>query len=333
MKIAVHCLRIALALLLPSASWATQIIGGDIHYEHISGLTYRITVNHYTKLSASPDAPEAVIHFGDGTQDTVPLTGFIDHFSIDLRRSTFQAEHQYPGPGIYTIICDDQNRAGGIVNVPNSISQTFCLPAVLIISPIVGENNSVHFLEPTLTYVFTAGMIIHDPVPIEPDGDSLSFDLVVPHSYACDPIIGYQFPPGSWVDPVTGVFHWPSPSLMGIWTIAIRAREWREGLFLGEVVRDMIINVLPQYLNVAEWTMNDQPWAWPVPTNGLLWVEGDPISASQVILLDATGRVVLVAPHGGQPTPLDLGHLAPGAYLLRQERQDGHMRTTRVVRE
>ena len=41
----------------------------------------------------------------------------------------------YAGPGVFTLQMDDQNRNGGVLNIPNSVArESFCIRTQLVIS-------------------------------------------------------------------------------------------------------------------------------------------------------------------------------------------------------
>jgi len=63
-----------LVALFPIAIFATHNRGGEITYEHISGLTYRFKITTCTDISnaAQADRSELFITYGDGEGDTIP---------------------------------------------------------------------------------------------------------------------------------------------------------------------------------------------------------------------------------------------------------------------
>jgi gliding motility-associated-like protein len=98
---------------------------------------------------------------------------------------------------------------------------------------------------------------IHNPGAVDLDGDSLSYELVIPQGIDCqqlgaseyvfpDRIPMNEFPnPDNQIsiDPLTGTVSWISPQKQGEYNIAILITEWRNGIFLGSVLRDMQIDV------------------------------------------------------------------------------------------
>ncbi|MBX2978406.1 MAG: gliding motility-associated C-terminal domain-containing protein [Flavobacteriales bacterium] len=229
---------------------ATHNRAGEIIVCHVQGLVYQVTIVTHTKLSAPADRPDLVLDWGDGTVDTIARTNIIDTPSQDLRRSEYVATHTYSGPGVYTLQFDDQNRNGGVVNVPNSIAQSFCVKTQLVISPVTGNNCSVRFLNSPIQNACLNQLWTHNPVAFDPDGDSLSYEPAVCLGLFCEPIPGYSFPgPNYSINPLDGTITWNAPSQLGEYNIAFIVREWRrvngQWRQVGWVTRDMQITVLP----------------------------------------------------------------------------------------
>lgn len=216
-----------------------------------SGNWYVITIITHTKLSAPADRPELAINYGDSPiWDTIPRTSILDDTTRDLRRSEYVIRHEYLGPGQYTIQMDDQNRNGGVENIPNSIAQSFSVRTLLTISPVTGGNCSVRFLNPPIQDACLFQPWIHNPAAIDPDGDSLSFEPAVCLGLFGAPIQGYEFPgPNYSIDPQTGTIIWNAPTIAAEYNIAFIVHEWRRvnGNYVqvGYVMRDMQITVVP----------------------------------------------------------------------------------------
>ena len=235
-------------------AFATHNRAGEIIVCRIGGdgsLLYQITIITHTKLSAPADRPELAINYGDSPiWDTIPRTNTQDDTTRDLRRSEYVIQHPYIGAGQYTIRMDDPNRNGGVVNIPNSIAQSFSVSTQFTISPTTGGNCSVRFLNPPIQDACQDQPWIHNPAAIDPDGDSLSFEPTVCLGLFGVPIEGYTYPgPNYSIDPQTGTIIWDAPGVSGEYNIAFIVREWRlvNGNYVqvGYVTRDMQITVVP----------------------------------------------------------------------------------------
>ncbi|MBK8341462.1 MAG: hypothetical protein IPK99_16455 [Flavobacteriales bacterium] len=323
---------------------ASHLSGGDIRYTHLGGNTYRIEVLLYTKSTGVDPQMEIPIALGDGGLDTLPLVETIplppnDSTCADQQVSLYSANHTYPGPGDYTITANVINRNGGILNVPNSLGQSICLKARLVIDPQLGPNTSARFQAPQNAVGYVWSTLIHNPLPSDSDGDSLSMDLIVPDGLSCDPLPGYITPAEvpspdpmwNYLDPQTGRFQWYHPQLTGQYVIAIRAREWRNGTLIGEVTRDMSLCISSLFAVTGVYEPH-APELFAVNRSSEAGVFRI-LSASPMTLLvsDALGRAVQEKRLAQGEQLLDLRGHAAGSYLLVAISASGGSRTQRVT--
>lgn len=266
----VICMVVVLGML-PGWLGATHNRAGEITYEQIGPLTIRMTITTYTKTSSTgADRDSLRIFWGDGTNEMVPrVNGNGDPLPNNIKRNLYVAEHTYPGRGTYILGMFDPNRIGDILNVnpPNSISVPFYIQTSLsLLNPqFQGNNSSAILLQPPIDYACVGQPFVHNPNAYDPEGDSLSYELVVPMQDKDTPVPRYSYPdqiePGPnnviSLDPVTGDFVWRSPQRAGEYNIAIRINEYRNGVLINYIIRDMQILVLPD--------CNNRPPALDVP--------------------------------------------------------------------
>lgn len=263
-------------------------------------LRYQATIITYTKLSSiSADRPELPLQWGDGTLDTIARTDTQDFPLQDLRRNEYVGVHPYLGPGEYVLVMEDPNRNGGVLNIPNSILQTFTIKTSLLISPITGHNCSVRFLNPPIQDACINYPWVHNPAAYDPDGDSLSFEPVICLGLNGNPIPGYNYPsPNYGINPVTGTITWDAPSVAGEYNIAFIVREWQwengNWVNVGWVIRDMQITVRPcdNRPPVVEQIADTCVVAGTVLSFG---VQGSDPDAGQGVVLSAFGQPFVVA--------------------------------------
>lgn len=243
---------------------ATHYRAGEIFYENISYLTYKVTaVTYTTDITGGPDRDTIEISWGDGTFSTAlringptGITGVPQGETVgnNIKKNIYTATHTYPGPlPFYVISVNDPNRVGNIINMTASVNVQFYVEDTLrIFDPtFVGTNSSPILLNPPIDYANVGDTFYHNPAAFDPDGDSLTFELVPPLRTQGVPVPGYQYPdqiaPGIdnvfTIDRFTGEIIWAVPQRVGIYNIAILVREYRGGVFLGSVLRDMQIFV------------------------------------------------------------------------------------------
>jgi len=239
-------------------AYCTHNRAGEITYVQTGPLTLRATITTYTKASSTAaDRDTLLLMWGDGNSSFVPRTnGNGEEIpGEDIKINYYTAEHTYPGRATYTLSFNDPNRVNNIqnVNFPNSVDVQFYVETVVtfVNTQVLGLNNSVQLLQAPIDYACVGERFIHNPNAFDADGDSLSFELIVPLETEGMEVPQYEFPneiqPGLdnniSLDSRTGDFVWESPQSPGEYSIAIRVNEYRQGFLLTSVIRDMQIFV------------------------------------------------------------------------------------------
>lgn len=253
---------IIFALFISLATYATHNRGGEITYRQISQYTYEITLYTYTytKPGVHADRPELEIFWGDNTSDIVPR---VEEFLLPYyyKRNKYVWTHTYPGPGTYQILAEDPNRNEGVDNIKNSVGVIFAVKTTLKIDPIIGFNNTPVLLNPPYDKAFKGVPFIHNPSAYDPDGDSISYKLTYCLGEDGKELTNvFTYPEASkslTINPITGDLIWDSPVSVGIFNIAIAIEEWREGVKIGQIIRDMQVEVFN--------TDNNPPDIKPIP--------------------------------------------------------------------
>ena len=245
-------LLIAIILIFISLSmFATHNRAGEITYKQISDFTYEITVITYTNTKPTStglmpaDRDALTVEWGDNTYSIVARNQFVDMPDY-YRWNKYVAHHTFPGPGIYEIVVEDPNRNEGVDNIPNSINIVFSIKTIMQINPALGFNNTPILLNPPVDKAALGELFIHNPAAYDPDGDSLSYKLTTCTGIDGEPISGYVLPNYSnrfYVNERTGDLVWDTPVEIGIYNVAILIEEWRHGIQIGRITRDMQIEV------------------------------------------------------------------------------------------
>lgn len=244
-------------LLIASCNvFATHNRAGEITYRWLHDLTYEATIITYTFTGTPADRCELELSWGDGTSDTIERingpSGSCLHMgelvTSLIRKNIYIGTHNYSSAGTFILSFEDPNRNGGIRNIPNSINTPFYVQSTLIISPFIGvPNTSPVLLNPPIDNACLGSPFIHNPGAYDIDGDSLSYRLTYCRGELGLEIPGYVLPEASHVfkiDPVTGDLLWDSPVQQGEYNCAILIEEWRNGVLIGTVTRDMQITVV-----------------------------------------------------------------------------------------
>ena len=272
-------------------AYATHNRAGEITYRQISDLTFEITVITYTATGPgwTADRPSLEILWGDNTSSILPRVEevFLPPY---IKRNRYVGTHTYPGPGIYVIIVEDPNRNLGVNNIPNSVNTVFSISTTMLIDPSIGVNNTPILTQPPIDKAAVGQIFVHNPGAYDPDGDSLSYKLTTCRAEDGEPIEGYSLPQASnsiTVNPVSGDLIWNTPVHPGVYNVAMLIEEWRFGVKIGQIIRDMQIEVFE--------TDNVPP---VIIASELICVEADSLLSYTVTATDANNDNMLLTANG-----------------------------------
>jgi len=304
-------------LFVPITSRATHVRAGEITTRRLSAtsLTYEITLTAYFDEQRGKDAAALdiaqVFCFGDNSTERVPRQTpirFINGGTSSI--NIYRTIHTFPAPGNYTIGAFIVNRNNLTVNLPpQNTSQdiSFYVSTTIAIAANLGLNSTPVLLNPPLDSARIGQRFCHNPAAFDVDGDSLAYRLSRPKESlgGCRSqfIARYQDPtvysttsesggtPTFTIDDKTGQLCWDAPNRAGQFNFAFIVEEWRNGVKIGEVTRDMQIVVV------------DQPNRRPQIEGTSLCVEAGTLIQQPITATDPDGQRVSITAFGG---PLNL---------------------------
>ena len=247
---------ILIFLLICTMGHATHNRAGQLLYRYVSGYTYEFTEVHFF-YTLSPATDQRIrdgldITWGDNTESKIPCV-HVERLPDNYTYCLFRMQHTFPGHGVYTIIVSDNNRNEGVLNMANSVGTVFAVKTVFRIDPNIKPNNTPELLTYPIDKAAIGRRFVHNPSAFDSDGDSLSYEKVICLRERGIEIESYQFPEAKkydgtegelYVDPVTGDYVWDAPTRAGLFNIAMRINEWRNGDVIGRITRDMQIEVV-----------------------------------------------------------------------------------------
>ena len=241
---------------------ATHQRAAEITYTWLGGNAYEFTLTcyTYTPSPAGLQRDSLLVQWGDGMEEYIPRV-VLQNLGEDYTLNVYKQIHNYSTSGTYTISMEDANRNFGVVNVPNSVMVPMHIETELVINPFLGNNNSVQLLNAPVDKGCVGKLYLHNPSAYDPDGDSLSYQLVTCKGQDGIEIPEYTLPQASHsieIDPVTGELRWDAPVLQGEYNVAIMVEEWRHGVKIGSVVRDMQILISACGNDLPEIHCNEQ---------------------------------------------------------------------------
>jgi gliding motility-associated-like protein len=271
-----------MSLFVVKAAFATHNLAGQIVAERVSGNTYTITLTTYTdpapagvdrckanieiwncgspseKVEDILDIPRGNGPVGVGDPDCPPGARLGVAVYGTVKENIYTVTHTFPGPGCYQLRYFDPNRREDIINIEDPGSQTFYLETgVFIPNPILGINNTPVLLNQPIDEACAGKLWTHNPGGFDMEGDSLAYSLLASLQYDPErgvnsprPVQNFRFPNNSEfgnssfaIDQRTGLITWDVPPRLGVYNVAFRVEEFRQGISLGYVIRDMVIIV------------------------------------------------------------------------------------------
>lgn len=255
-----------------SQLFATHYRAGEIIYKLIGEYQYECSVITYSKTSSfQADQDYVEIGWGDGGRDTIsrvngPIVGGVHKGEVlanDIQKNIYVGRHTYPGPPTpptrwYIVSCLEFNRIDGISNIGNPVNVPFYLEDTIKFPTDlsnIGFNSSPILTYPPIDYANLNDTFFHNPGAYDPDGDSLVYELMPCLEAQSQNVPLYVYPDAYCqnigqtnntftINRQTGQIIWATPCQLGIFNIAILIHEYRNGINMGTLIRDMQIIVL-----------------------------------------------------------------------------------------
>lgn len=264
---------IILVLSASISGYATHLRAGEIIVERVScnSLTFRITVTVFTNTENTNvlfGGEDDWLDFGDGTRKLVPETANTPRPDLGegIATASYTFVHTYSGFQEYIISYSEPNRNEGVVNMDGSVNTRFYIETKIIVDPFLGCNNTPKLLVPPIDRACTGVAWFHNPGAYDPDGDSISYEMVIPFREKETQVSNYRDPanakfytnfntgneegtgpPSFQINSTDGTITWNSPGMAGEYNIAFIIKEWRNiggrWYATGFVRRDMQIIV------------------------------------------------------------------------------------------
>ena len=329
-KIFTLCLGIAIAV----SSYATHLMGGQISATYLSSDSagshyildlevYRDTLGVSMYLSQTVEVylldttvfpPTFSLAFSHTIAFDTTSGGAMSSFSsvYGIEIYNFRDTITFPANGNYLIKWDECCRNGAIINMATPSSEYASFLTFVSVNSNA-PNSTPTFLTPPVAYLPVDSIWQYNPLPFDPDGDSLVWTISVPLG-AGNPIpvdvlgygslsdtVLYSNPNGIFsIDAITGQISW-NPKMVGNFVAAFAIAEYRNGVLIGGMSRDMQFIVVPDSLNAMPQISNMQ--AIPINNLGYPYIKIAPGQNYQIHLLasDADANDVVSMDVYGEP--------------------------------
>ena len=269
-------------ILIPVSTFATHVVGGSLTYEQLSGSTYRVTLKLYRDCkpgaAAFPNPVTITIRKNNGTAHAsvnIPFTTAsivppnIDTCAVNPGICLEEAIYTTivtglpPGNGGYHMYYQYCCRNSTLLNIVNPLAAGETWYARIPENASVISNSSPKWVNPPPVFVCQGNNMSVNHSATDADGDSLAYSLYTPYTDQAITYPGNVFttPTVTWsgtygannpLDPATpnsltispsGIINGVPPSL-GQFVAGIRCEEWRNGVKIGEILRDFQFNVV-----------------------------------------------------------------------------------------
>lgn len=260
---------------------SNHIVGGDSWVEQIGRNTFRISAKFYRKCDGGGSAmPTSIsLRFFQNISNTqvgstiaAPRIGLIDtlvfgdacfsnaQVGLCVSVGVFVTTVTLPdyANGYYFSYRTPPNRSNSILNVLSSSSNIWY--AQIPDPALIAGNSSPKFIDyPKDAYLCVGNEKEIDFSCIDPDGDSLVYSLITPFDNtqpggtkpfilvnwtASHNLLNILGPGTSCViNPNTGIVTGRT-GMLGEYVIAVKCEEFRNGIKIGEVIRDMVVKSL-----------------------------------------------------------------------------------------
>jgi len=276
MKNVVNLLLLTSLFLIVSASelFATHAAGSDIKYRCLGGLQYEVEVTFYRDCGgvAEPSNITVSVKSSSGSQNLIltanKILGSGDEITVPcassnstcnggsttgIRKFVYVGSITLPSAQTdwtfsYNVCC--RNCAITTINNPCASNSVLYVEAKLnnVLAPC---NNAPNFTNIPIALVCLGQNFNYNHGVIDPDGDSLAYQLITPKTSATA-TVSFISPASATtpiasstpftLSPTTGTLNF-TPSQVQIGVLAILVKEYRNGQLIGSVIRDMQVYI------------------------------------------------------------------------------------------
>ena len=274
---------LSLVFAFSNTSHASHFMGGEITVTHITGNDYLVVLTAFRDMNGvnfTQTAQTLTAYDSSGNSSPIlmsyhansvhPLYGFQTFTQIPNMTYPVEMDMWYDTVTIPTgtkyltwgTCCRNSSILNGVADL------NFSLVAEVTISSI--NNSSPVFLTPPVMIVPENVPWQYNPLPYDADGDSLVWSFDAPFGDALvfpPPSLVITTPPSDpnnvlRIDSITGQIDWTA-SQQGNYVMMVKCEEFRNGVKIGEINRDMQYIVIPDSLVVAPTVSNMSS----IPTN------------------------------------------------------------------
>ena len=342
-----NILTLCLGIVISVSSYATHLMGGQLSTTYISSDTSGS--HYYLELDLYRDTlgidVSIVQEIEIWSLDVLGNYNLISTSTLTLGTSGsvatmssvygveiyhFTDSITFPANGNYIVKWQNCCRNFAVINMFSAGTEDMTLLAYVNVNNL-SPNSSPTFLAPPVIYLPTNNIWQYNPLPFDLDGDSLVWNLTVPLSSSSNPPIpdsvsSYQYlsdtllysnasAPFS-VNSITGEITW-DPKMIGNFVASLTIQEYRNGMLIGAMNRDMQFVVVSDTINFTPQISNMQ--SLPINNLGYPYIKIAPGQNYQVNLLasdldvnDVVSMSSFGEPFGLNTAPSSFNYISTG---------------------
>jgi hypothetical protein len=241
-----------LLLVCSLAAYATHYRGAELTARRTSAsaFSYTFTLHIYEERHGVV-AEVASLNLGNGQSISLNLdsTAIVDK---QTAKRIFTGTYTFASAGIYRVGFTVDNRTRDVINMVNAVNTSLHIELELFINQITGPNNTPVFKQAPRLLASTGEIFTDDYSAIDTEGDRLVYKLVTPSQGTNLPVSGYRLPNTVrggdqentfTIDARTGLLTWNKPIVRGNYALAVQVEEWRQGVKISAISRDIAITV------------------------------------------------------------------------------------------
>ncbi|CAN5616711.1 hypothetical protein BH11BAC2_BH11BAC2_20420 [soil metagenome] len=289
---------------------ASHMMGGQITVAHQSGMDYTVTYTAYRDMTGIPIATTAMLTFTDSVSGSTFYATIVasppDTLIPGVEQYTYEQLVTFPSTGTWFVSYSECCRNAAILNFPNPSGYDLLFYSKIEIDTV---NSSPEFLNPPVILGQMGIPFYYNPLPFDVDGDSIAWQLDVPLSSGPIPVAGYTLPSSDslvpfQMDPVTGEITF-LPNTLGHFEVSVRVQEFRNGVQIGEISRDMQIIIEASGNRPVILTSNASAWPYSgknftvAPASGFTYTLTINDPDNNIVEVSAAGEPFL---YGNAPT-------------------------------
>ena len=237
---------------------ATHLMGGEMTVKDIGGGQYVLHLTTYRDTLGIPaagtqfyqvyDSNGISIYSGTAIMDSVVSGQLLAGYPYGVEQYHYIDTLPLTIPDTYDIYWSTCCRNAAILNLANPLSESMWLNTQITVFN-GASNSSPNFLALPVIYLPQNFPWQYNPMPFDADGDSLVWSIDIPYTSQGVPCTGYVAPSANSggafsIDAVTGMISW-NADMLGNFVASVLVEEYRNGVKIGEIRRDMQHIVVP----------------------------------------------------------------------------------------